>query len=417
MKVKFKLINILLFLLSFSAEAANIGLSGVFRNNPTIGFKNSFEYTSLSPAIACIGISNYLCNNKTTQSSVFPITFKSAGKISEHSSVGATIPTDWRRFDVVNARTNRTETVEIRFVALRGRFNTPNLSNTKLGRENGVYAAYLAQFHLWLRDDLSSSSILDDPSGPCIGDISFDYKRFNSYSNFSWEFENQGFCYVKNSIDLDFLNINNLDVFYEIRSPKPMDMIAGDYSGSITYSVGNGGDFHMGDHLFPDDNTLTLDVNLSVEHSLKVDLPPNGNKIVLEPEGGWRQWIDRGRVPSRIFRDQNFYLSSTGPFKVGLECQFKSTSGACQLRDNIGNVTEVDTFISLPDYFTYTGAPLKRVHLKDSTYVDPILTGNEGRGMGTFHFDIPSAAITSLLGSSSNTTYSGQIVIILDSVL
>ena len=72
---------------------------------------------------------------------------------------------------------------------------------------------------------------------------------------------------------------------------------------------------------------LTLDFVLDVQHTLKVDLPPGGNKVALEPEGGWQR-LDRRRSQARAGSTaiRLFYLSASSRFKVMMLCN--STGGA-----------------------------------------------------------------------------------------
>lgn len=70
-----------------------------------------------------------------------------------------------------------------------------------------------------------------------------------------------------------------LDFAYELRTPDPLKMSSGNYTGTLRYSMGPRGDFDFGDVMIPDDTELTLDFNLEVQHTLKVDIPPGGEKF------------------------------------------------------------------------------------------------------------------------------------------
>lgn len=62
-------------------------------------------------------------------------------------------------------------------------------------------------------------------------------------------------------------------IAYELITPDPLGMDIGHYSGSITYSIGPGGDFDFGDVMVPDDNQITFKFQLQVNHYLAVDFP------------------------------------------------------------------------------------------------------------------------------------------------
>src|SRR3546814_3118440 len=72
-----------------------------------------------------------------------------------------------------------------------------------------------------------------------------------------------------------------LDFAYELRTPNPLNMSSGQYTGSLTYSIGPGQDFDMGDVMLPNDSALTLNFNLEVQHTLQVEVPPGGNRVEL----------------------------------------------------------------------------------------------------------------------------------------
>ena len=98
-------------------------------------------------------------------------------------------------------------------------------------------------------------------------------------------------------------------------------MSGGQYTGSITYTMGPGGDYDFGDVMVPNKNALTFNFILSVEHDLKVDIPPGGNRIELLPEGGWQAWLNRGRAPARLYRDQTFRIAASSRFKMQLSAR------------------------------------------------------------------------------------------------
>lgn len=155
---------------------------------------------------------------------------------------------------------------------------------------------------------------------------------------------------------------------------------------------------------------------LDVQHTLKVDLPPGGNKVLLEPEGGWMRWVDNGRPPTRIFRDQLFYISASSRFKVMILCD--STGGTrCKLRSPRGNVTEVETYLTLPAGIDGPmGRTVNQLRLLYNTWVGPFQPGfYVDRKAGSLRFEMPRDAIDFLMRPGFTDTLSGNITVIWDS--
>ncbi|OYQ08125.1 hypothetical protein B7L09_23625 [Pseudomonas mandelii] len=206
---------------------------------------------------------------------------------------------------------------------------------------------------------------------------------------------------------------------YELRTPDPLNMAAGKYTGSITYMVGPRQDFDMGDVMIPNDNQLTLNFSLDVRHTLKVEIPPGGNRIELVPQGGWQAWLTQGRKPTRLFRDQTFNLSSSSRFKMSLDCQYSEDGNRCSVRDPVsGHVVPLDVSLTLPSGLVdaadqpVSRRPLRRDGMgtelfQPRFYVD--------RKPGTLHFEITQDQVGEMLKPGVARTYSGTVTVIWDS--
>jgi hypothetical protein len=196
-------------------------------------------------------------------------------------------------------------------------------------------------------------------------------------------------------------------------------MSSGYYLGSLTYSVGPNGDFDFGDVMLPTSSTLTLNFNLDVQHTLKVDIPPGGDKIQLVPAGGWQSWLQAGRKPVRLFRDQTFNISASSRFKMSLECEFVQLFN-CAIRDPVSQRTAVvQVSVSLPNGLTdLNGQPVNRQPIRiqlgqerlvfqPGFYVD--------RAPGTLHFEMSPFWVDEIVKSGEGGSYRGNIVVIWDS--
>jgi hypothetical protein len=206
---------------------------------------------------------------------------------------------------------------------------------------------------------------------------------------------------------------------YELRTPDPLNMLTGHYTGSITYSVGPHQDFDMGDVMIPSDNQLTLNFSLDVRHTLKVEIPPGGDHVELLPQGGWQAWLTQGRKPVRLFRDQTFNVSSSSRFKMSLACQYAVSADTCALQEPVSfHHVPFNVSVTLPNGLTdAAGQPVNRRLLRrgdngsevfqPSFYVD--------RKPGTLHFEIPQNEVKDMLTPGVARTYRGQVTVIWDS--
>jgi len=97
----------------------------------------------------------------------------------------------------------------------------------------------------------------------------------------------------------------------------------GIYTGSIILSVGQNKDIDLGNGVY-EDNQLIIELTLKVQHQIKVEFPPGGDKVVLQPPGGWHDWIYRGkaRIPPYLIAELPYRLWSSSDFNVWLNCQY-----------------------------------------------------------------------------------------------
>jgi hypothetical protein len=206
---------------------------------------------------------------------------------------------------------------------------------------------------------------------------------------------------------------------YELKTPDPLAMKSGKYTGTMPYTVGPRQDFDMGDVMIPNDNQLTLNFSLDVRHTLKVEIPPGGNRIELVPQGGWQAWLTQGRKPTRLFRDQTFNLSSSSRFKMSLDCQYSEDGNRCLVRDPVsGHFVPLDVSLTLPNGLVdaaeqpVSRRPLRRDGMgtelfQPRFYVD--------RKPGALHFEIAQDQVGEMLKPGVARTYSGTVTVVWDS--
>lgn len=395
-----------LMLLGLSqTQAANQEIRALFQPDPSMPWKN--EFINKTPNSGYCATYPDQCTANNMFSIQVPIRFSSVSPLPQYSSIRVKAPANWRRLTITNQQTQEAHTVEVRITGVGSRFNLDR-PVTELTGESDVLEAHRK---LW-----TTSSWVYAPA-PCL------YSGVGAYSptryQFFWKTPQEAECMKFAAFSIPSIHFEFLDIAYELRTPNPLAMSAGLYTGSLTYSVGHGADFSMGTSLVADDYSLTLDFVLDVQHTLKVDLPPGGNRIALEPEGGWQAWLNTRRIPERLYRDQTFHISASSRFKMYLDCGATASSEYCFLyNDNQSSYAALGVSVTLPGGLTDTsGRPVNRYPLRPyevnaavfqpGIYVD--------RQQGTLHFDVEKNSIARILTADKGTKYSQTVVVIFDS--
>lgn len=391
-------------LFSASASLADEQITARFRPDPANPMKNDFENTTPISSI-CAGHIPAQCkalgifslrDNDFTASSNQTI-------LGNHEDVRkgfmVKVPSDWRDLQVTHTATGETETVQLRIAGIGSLW----------------YVPYPPGVSAWAAPGFSWIGRWVDAPPPCrrTGHIAAS-DRWASY--FWLTPEGAGACSRTPSVDLSFLRFNTMEYAYELRTPNPLTMSGGQYHGSITYTMGPGGDYDFGDVMVLNKNALTFNFTLSVEHDLKVDLPPGGNHIELIPEGGWQAWLNRGRAPTRLYRDQTFRIAASSRFKMKLECSIVM-GNTCGLRNAKGDEVPLQVAVTLPSGIDGRGnqAVLKRPLRLDGDGTElfqPLFYVNDRPG--TLHFEVLRDDMADML-NQPGSTYSGVVTVIWDS--
>jgi len=384
--------------LASSAGAATVEMTAVFRPDPAKPMQNAFVNTT--PQGGYCGDHPAYCENGVF-SIALPIRFRSIAPIlplhDERQGPMFKVPSYWKEVTVIHDGTGEPETVKMRI--------------------NGIGAAYT------IKDPLpagvwQSGWVYAPP--PCgYGGVGYGSAHFFA---FFWRVPaNAGVCskqaqkLIPESLQFAYQDVS---FSYELVTPDPLKMSTGTYRGVLNYTAGPYKDFDMGDILLPNDDVITLNFTLTVEHTLKVDIPPGGNRVELVPQGGWQAWFTQGRRPTRLFRDQTFNISSSSRFKMLVECQITGLFD-CMIRDPVSQrAAVVQLSVSLPNGLTnLSGQPVNRHPLrvgqanaqefKPGFYVD--------RAPGVLHFEIASYYVDFMLRPGVAANYSGTITVIWDS--
>nr|WP_315446727.1 hypothetical protein [uncultured Pseudomonas sp.] len=344
------------------------------------------------------------CRDNNMFSIQLPVRFDSLRALMPNDSIDVRVPANWRPLTVTNAETGEAETVEVRIIGIGSNFVLSHPAANLVG----VTDILEGHQKLW-----TGSSWVYAPA-PC------QYSGVGAFNPsaywFFWKAPVEAACSKVAAYTIPSMYFDTLDFAYELRTPNPLSMSSGLYTGSMTYSLGPTGDFSLGPLMVPNDGVLNLDFVLDVQHTLKVDLPPGGDRVTLEPEGGWMRWIASGQKPTKIYRDQPFYLSASSRFKVMILCN--STGGPrCKMISPKGNSTEVITQLTLPPGITGPGGgDVKLLQLQYNHWSGPFQPSiYVDRKVGSLRFEMPKDAIDFVLRPGLSDTFTGNITVIWDS--
>ncbi|WP_238346772.1 hypothetical protein [Pseudomonas viciae] len=397
-----------------TANALTQDISALFRPDPAKPTENKF--TNTTPVSGYCAARPSECRATGMFSILLRVSANAIGAIQaghEDPRQGAMfkVPANWRPVQVTHAGTGETEVVEVRWAGVGSQQFFPDSDVVQL--VGGDVSSLRAHQMLWTGLDWVYA-----PS-PCrYGGVGGYTDR--TYS-FFWKTPTEGVCAKRANylIPHGSMRYIYLDFAYELRTPNPLKMSSGQYTGSLTYSVGPGQDVDLGDVMIPDDSAITLNFNLEVQHTLKVEVPPGGNRVVLEPQGGWQAWLNQGQKPTRLFRDQTFHISASSRFKMNLQCQFADASdNTCLLwAPSSGLLVPVNISVTLPNGLTdAAGQPVNRRRLYlDGSGTELFQPGHYiDRRPGTLHFEVARNQVEEMLAGEAKH-YSGNVTVIWDS--
>lgn len=386
-----------------AVEAANQEIRALFQPDPSQPNKNVFINKTPNSGY-CAQFPGQCADNGTFSIRV-PIRFSTFTPMFAGNGVWIKVPADWRVLTVTNPQTQETHPVEVRISGIGSRYHLSK-SVTELTGESDMTEGHRK---LWT----GSSWVYAPP--PCL--YSGVGAPLPESYQFFWKTPAQGSCNKVAAFDIGHMDFEYLDIAYELRTPDPLGMSTGLYTGSLTYSVGAGSsDFNMGPFFRADDASLSLDFVLDVQHELKVNLPPGGNKVTMEPVGGWQRWIDTGRMPTEIYRDQPFYLSASSRFKVMILCGSQGGT-ECDIGNNQVGFSKFEVRLTLPKGIVGPGGGDGwSGTLRHNLWVGPFEPFRYvDRQPGNLRFQMPRKWIEWLLNPGMNGTLRGSATIIFDS--
>jgi len=315
------------------ARAAEVNVTATFTPSALDPSRNTF--TNTTPRGTYCTWSPWACARANAYFFDVPLgitkTYVKGGDIRKRFYVGFPGP---RRIQLQHSESGQLFPVDIAFQAVSGRLEPGN-------GDNPVFTKY--------------------PQGGC----SYIHTAgLAAYVNFGWLVRSPDApvpCHSTGGGASGFTQTYTMPWFgigLNITAPSPLSMPNGQYEGSVTYTVGSSGaDIDLGDDVTSDPE-LTLRFRFSVAHEFQVTFPSTSPIAVLSPVGGWQQWIDYGRAPSRLQQELPFTLTSSSDFSVKMRCEHE-VSGRCGIEDlAAGTIVPVDVDVTMPGMRVIgTGAP------------------------------------------------------------
>ncbi len=388
-------------LASISTLAAEISVSAKFAPDAGNPQNNNFQNTTPNSGF---------CRDFPVQcgTSLFSISFP--GSTSQSSIVASQsdmrksamikVPSEWRRVDVVGPGGN-SKVLEFRVVG----FGADYLTSFDVRELTGLSDLFQAHAALW-----HGGQWVDAPS-PCMNSPLSGANP--TLYRFFWRIPSAVPCGKLAKIDIPGLRLSRFSLMYELKAPNPLEMSLGTYTGKLAYLMGPGQDFDFGDLLIPSESSLTLNFSLEVLHLLKVQFPPGSDRLTLNPQGGWQQWVLHGRRPEKLFGNQNFQLWASSPFKMQLQCQY-AVGDQCGIQNEVGDLVPVETRITLPPgLLNETNAPVNRHLLSISTpsIFHPTYYVDDGRA--TLNFEVGKSSVVQMT-NHSGSRYVGNVTVVWD---
>ncbi|HAU4885000.1 TPA: hypothetical protein F3L15_13365 [Aeromonas hydrophila] len=213
-------------------------------------------------------------------------------------------------------------------------------------------------------------------------------------------------CYTGLSVD-GMSDIKAMFFGFKIIPPSPLKIPNGVYTGSIVLSVGQNKDIDLGNGVYEDDQ-LTIELTLKVQHQIKVEFPPGGDKILLQPPGGWHDWIYRGKSysPPHLIAELPYRLWSSSNVNVWLSCQYLDGEYCMLSNIRTGHKVRFDVI--------YQNGAKEEFILRSIT--KKLFSGRTENTARTLIFKVNKRALTEMM-KSPGSTYKGNVTIIYDAAI
>jgi len=361
----------------------------------TADYRSGTDFTNTTPQAAFCGRWPHYCNGVETVG--LPITYekKTTNDAPDHRDLFYIKVPGRRTVTVTNDLTGESHDLTFEIFAISQYLVTPGNSSPvytlyvrggcgylfTLGPGNGAWASYLWNVKSPQSPDYCYP--IGSPGGP--GAV-----RDNRVSDFG--------------------------VAYRLVTPSPLKMKQGVYRGQATYNIGPGADFDFGNDVTNlNTSSLTINFELNVVHAFVIDFPAGSERVVLEPPGGWTQWLNNQRLPERLYRDLPLRIWSSGPFTVHTRCEYP-LAGQCAIRNAANDhQVPVQVALSLPNVILHNGQAVTRLPLPvgEAMAIEMEATQPAINRGGSLHFQVDKNAVSEMT-RYPGARYEGDVTVVFD---
>ncbi|MCE9953263.1 hypothetical protein LZ618_14365 [Aeromonas allosaccharophila] len=202
-----------------------------------------------------------------------------------------------------------------------------------------------------------------------------------------------------------------LNYGFRIKSPDPLRMSNGKYTGSLKVSVGRNKDIDVGEANYSGGIEHELKFTLTVRHQLKVDFPKesvNGaDSVTLLPPGGWINWLhNRKQSPDILQQELPFRIWFSAPFTVTLRCQYLWGS-ECALKDAKGRQVPLKT------YYVNRFQEMNLLTTRPYNFVLPVQGQPVMNAARTILFQVVGGTVTEMM-KYPGSNFKGDVTLIFD---
>lgn len=309
-----------------------------------------------------------------------------------------TIPNYWRDVTVTNAE-GYSQTVKIKIVGMGETYNASTDVNTLAGGHEKLWEG-----GTWLNTS---------PGCTPTGSTSFTSSWYRAF----WRYNTNTTCEKTPLFDLTpGIYFDELNFMYEMETPSPQTLSGGTYTGQLVYTIGPNGDFKLSNATSPDP-VVILNFTLTVQNMLRIQFPAGSDRLTLQPEGGWQQWLYNGAnsIPKKLLANEPYQLWTSGKFKMQLQCQYPSGSD-CAMQNEKGTATvPVKTMVTMPYSVQSTSnTPVNHYQLSSDTpaIFKPSRYVNDEHA--ALNFEVDKAGVTQMVNSGGGR-FRGNVTVIWDS--
>ncbi|WP_448135270.1 hypothetical protein [Stenotrophomonas rhizophila] len=238
----------------------------------------------------------------------------------------------------------------------------------------------------------------------------------SNYYRYAWNVAaNNVVCVRSPRAATDRMARLTFSIGYYLETPNPLQAQDGQYTGSVTYTVGVGQQIDLGRGNYSD-SELTLNLLLNVVHDFRVQFPADSPGVQLAPEGGWSRWIDHGLPPARLRQELPFHLTTSMDFSMKLLCEHPAGTG-CGIRNHADNaVVPVDVDVTIPGMTNLRdGRPAQFTALSSNDAQAPRFTPDAylTQRRSTLRFTAEREAVTEML-RTPGSHWSGDMTVVFD---